>query len=250
MIQPIVVQPVAIPSHGLRAVADIRYCCEPFDWVFAREEAQAIDAHWASVLAGKPALFDGRVLVAHRLALPSEECGCLEASGFETGYKPFLAWRDFGFPGLPVYNLFPMGALQSADGAFMLGVMGAGTTSARRLYFPAGTPDPSDMREDGTVDLAGNILRELGEETGLTGSDVDLDRGWTLVFDGARVACMKRLRCHLDAEAMLRRFAEFRSTQNDPELDALVPMRSAADFREDRMPTFMLTYLRHAFAGG
>ncbi len=243
------IPPRPIPSHGVQRVADIHYRCEPFDWAFAREEAPAIEVHWASVLAGKPALFDGRVLVAHHLALPREESGRLEAAGFETGYKPFLAWRDFGFPGAPLFNLFPMGALQSADGSFMLGAMSKGTTSAGRLYFPAGTPDPSDVRDDGSVDLAGNILRELREETGLMPSDVELDPDWMLVFDGARVACMKRLCCGLDAEAMQKRFAAFRATQSDPELDALVPMRSVADFQEDRMPGFMLTYLRHAFAG-
>ena len=143
-----------------------------------------------------------------------------------------------------------MGALQSADGAFMLGAMGAGTTSAGRLYFPAGTPEPADVGPDGAVDLPGNILRELAEETGLAPPDVVLDEDWTLVFDGARVACMKRVRCRLDARAMLERFAAFRAGERDPELDALVPMRSPADFQAERMPDFMLTYLRHAFAAG
>ncbi len=232
--------------QGIQAAAAIDYRCEPYDWAFPREQSAAIDAHWATIVAAKPAVFDGRVLVAHRVAL--EPGGVLRAAGFETSYKPFLCWRDFGFPGPPVFNLFPMGALESADGAFMLGRMGAGTTSAGRLYFPAGTPEPADVRADGTVDLAGNIRRELAEETGLRSADVSLDADWTLVVDGARLACLKRVRCHLDAGAMLDRFAAFRAAEDDPELDALVPMRSAADFQEDRMPGFMQTYLRHAFA--
>ena len=239
-----------IPRVGVRPVSAIDYRCEAFDWTFAREEAAAIDAHWATVLAAKPALFDGRVLVAHRMDLESAGEGRLRAAGFETGYKPFLCWRDFGFPGAPLFNLFSMGALQSADGAFMVGAMAAGTTSAGRLYFPAGTPEPGDVRADGTVDLTGNILRELEEETGLAPADVRLDDNWMLVFDGARVACMKRVRCRLDAAAMLKRFAVFRAAQADPELDALVPMRSPDDFQEERMPGFMLTYLRHVFAAG
>ena len=234
-------------ADGIQRLAAIDYRCEPYDWVFAREAAAEIEAHWATVLAEKPALFDGRVLVAQRLAIEPSGGGILRAVGFETGYKPFLCWRDFGFPGAPVANLFPMGALQSADGAFMLGKMSAGTTSAGRLYFPAGTPEPADVR-DGVVDLEGNILRELEEETGLTPADVELEAGWTLVVDGARVACMKRVRCGLDAETMLRRFAAFRAMQGDPELDALVPMRRPDDFQEDKMPAFMLSYLRYAFA--
>lgn len=237
-----------IPAQGVQSVAAIDYRCEPYSWAFARDEAAAIERHWADVLAGKPALFDGRVLVAHAMAIDPANGGTLTAAGFETGYKPFLCWRDFGFPGVPLFNLFPMGALQSADGAFMLGAMGAGTTSAGRLYFPAGTPEPADVQADGAVDLVGNILRELREETGLAPPDVALDEDWTLVFDGARVACMKRVRCRLDAAAMLARFAAFRAAERDPELDALVPMRSPADFQPERMPGFMLTFLRHAFA--
>ncbi len=237
-----------IPLEGVQPVARIDYRRQSYDWAFARDEAAAIDAHWAGVQAVKPALFDGRVLVAHRMAIEPDDGGVLRAAAFETGYKPFLCWRDFGFPGAPLFNLFPMGALQSADGAFMLGAMSAGTTSAGRLYFPAGTPEPADVRADGTVDLAGNILRELREETGLDSAEVDLARDWTLVFDGARVACMKRVRCRLDAAALLRRFADFRAGERDPELDALVPMRSTADFQAERMPGFMQTFLRYAFA--
>ena len=239
-----------IPSEGVQPVAAIDYRCGAYDWAFARDEVAAIDDHWALMLARKPALFDGRVLLAHRMAVEPSGGGTLQALAFETGYKPFLCWRDFGFPGTPLFNLFSMGALQSADGAFMLGAMAAGTTSAGRLYFPAGTPEPADVRPDGVVDLAGNILRELEEETGLMPPDIVLDEDWTLVFDGARVACMKRVRCRLDAASMLQRFAAFRAAEPDPELDALVPMRSPADFQAERMPGFMLTYLRHALAQG
>ena len=238
-----------MPSREIRRVAAIDYHPTPYDWVFAREEAARIDAFWDAALAEKPALFDGRVLVAHRVSLHPGEGGRLSAEAFETGYKPFLAWREFGFPGAPVSNLFAMGALRSADGAYMLGRMGAGTTSAGKLYFPAGTPEPSDIR-DGRVDLEGNILRELEEETGIAPGAVVFEPSWTLVFDDARLACMRGVRSALDAEAMVERFAAFRATQADPELDALVPVRSPDDLDAARMPEFMLMFLRDAFARG
>ena len=216
-------------QHGVRRVAAIDYRCTPYDWAFARDEAAGIDRFWTAALAEKPALFDGRVLMAHQLAVEPDGDGLLRASGFETGYKPFLAWREFGFPGASLANLFAMAALRSRDGAFMLGQMSAGTTSAGRLYFPAGTPEPCDVR-DGLVDLQGNVLRELEEETGLTAADVVLDPGWVVVFDGARVACMKPARCHLGAAALAERVQAFRATQAEPEL--------------------MLTFLRGAFAEG
>ncbi len=231
----------------IQRVAAIDYRLGVYDWVFARDEAGRIDAHWDAVRREKPGLFDGRVLIANAFAIDPSAGGLLRATGFETNYKPFLGWRDFGFPGPPVYNLFAMGALRAADGAFMLGRMAANTASAGRLYFPAGTPEPSDAR-DGIVDLDGNMLRELAEETGLVASDVAPDEGWTLVLDGPRLACMRGLRSTLTANEMIARFETFRATESDPELDALVAVRSPRDFDESRMPAFMLAYLADAFA--
>ncbi|WP_158811753.1 NUDIX hydrolase [Beijerinckia sp. L45] len=237
-------------TQAIRRAATIDYRCEAYDWAFARDAAVRIDAHWADLRAEKPGLFDGRVLVAHDLAIDQADGGTLRARGFETNYKPFLCWRDFGFPGAPVVNLFAMAALRSADGAFILGEMSAGTASAGKLYFPAGTPEPADADAAGIVDLQANALRELAEETGFGAADVTVEDGWTIVFDDARVACMKALRSPLSIEALMQRFAVFRAAEADPELDALVPVWSPDDLDATRMPGFMLTYLHDAFAAG
>ena len=236
-----------IRTHAIQHVAAIDFRCEAYRWTFAYDEVARIDAHWAALRAEKPGLFDGRVLMAHRLIV-DPAAATLRASGFETGYKPFLCWRDFGFPGAPVVNIFAMAALRSADGAFILGEMSAGTASAGRLYFPAGTPEPSDANAAGLVDLEASALRELNEETGFGPADFTVEPGWTIVFDGALVACMKRLRSSRTTAALMQRFAAFHANERDPELDAVVPVRSPEDLDEARMPAFMLSYLRAAFA--
>ena len=224
-------------------VAQVRNRLAPHDWRFARDEAVRIDERWAGLRAKNPDLFDGRVLLSRDLVLADDRLG---GTSFETGYKPFLCWREFGYPGEPVKNLFAMPALRAADGAFLLGRMSAATANAGRLYFPAGTPEPGDVGADGYVDYEGSILRELEEETGLTPGEVALDPRWTIVFAGPLVACMKVARSPLPAAALVERVAGFIACQAKPELDALVAVAGPDDFDAAHMPPFMLHYLAHA----
>ncbi|MGD0633069.1 MAG: NUDIX domain-containing protein [Beijerinckiaceae bacterium] len=233
-------------SGVIAEIASVEFRCGPHDWVWAREEAAQIDAHWARRVAAQPGLFDGRVFLASSVEIEPGN-SILRAVAFETDFRNFLAWRDFGFPGEGVFNLFSMGALLSADGAFITGEMGPGTASAGLRYFPAGTPDPSDAR-DGQVDLEANVLRELREETGIAPADVTVEAGWSVVFDGARIACMKRLLSPLSADDIVTGFKHFHAREQNPELAALVPVTSVAGFDESGMPGFMTAYLRHAFA--
>jgi len=92
------------------------------------------------------------------------------ASYFETDFASFLAWRDWEFPDREVFNGFGMARCAAADGAFVMGEMGGHTANAGRIYFPAGTPDLDDIKGD-TVDIAGSVVREVGEETGLSPAD-------------------------------------------------------------------------------
>ena len=236
-------EPTAVRSTAV--VRSIAIAVQPFEWTFPRDEAARIETHWARQCAQKPGLFDGRVLLARDLEVRGDT---LTGAAFETGYKSFLSWRDFGFPGKRVVNLFAMPALRSSDGAFMLGRMSQGTANAGKLYFPAGTPEPSDAGPDGSFEADANILRELEEETGLTSADVTLDSTWTILFAGPMVACMKVARSTLPAGDLQRRVAAFIATQRAPELDGLHAVRSGDALDDARMPPFMQYYLKGALA--
>jgi 8-oxo-dGTP pyrophosphatase MutT (NUDIX family) len=231
----------------IETVQRIDYRVEPYVWSFVEEQAAEIDAHWDKLRATKPLLFNGRIMLMANYRIEDDVQGkVLRGIGFETDYKAFLAWRDLGFPDGNVMNCFAMAALRSADGAFMLGRMGEHTASAGRLYFPAGTPDRDDVKE-GCIDLEGSALRELAEETGFLNSDITLSPEWTLVFEGARLACMKPVCAHQNTAALLKRFDDFRAQDKQPELTELVPVFSEADFDTLLMPGFMLNYMRQAF---
>jgi len=228
------------------AAIDLRLEQKP--WPFEIERSAEIDAHWAKLLRRNPHHYNGRVLLMHRASVTQSTNGRrLEGACLMADYKAFLAWRDFGSRDRTVSNLFAMAALRSADGAFLVGEMGPLTANPGQVYFPAGTPDPSDLVGD-AVDLEGSVLRELEEETGIGPQEVALDPGWSVVFEGARIACIKIVRSSLPAAELVARAADFIAREKQPELAGLKAVSGLQDLDEDRMPDFTLTYLRHALA--
>lgn len=232
----------------IEEIASIDVRLEQKPWPFEIERSAEIDAHWAGLLRNNPRHYNGRVLLMHRATISATDSGRrFEGACLVTDYKAFLTWRDFGFPDRTVSNLFAMAALRSADGAFLLAEMGPSTANAGRIYFPAGTPDPSDLVGN-QVDLQGSVLRELEEETGIGAHEIALDPCWTIVFEGARIACMKSVRSSLPAAELVDRAAAFIAQEEQPELAGLKAVFGLQDLDEDRMPDFILTYLRHALA--
>jgi 8-oxo-dGTP pyrophosphatase MutT (NUDIX family) len=232
----------------IQHIDSIFYTYQPGSWPFAIEQSDAIDRHWEKRRAANPHLFNGEVFLMRSHAIESVSGRrVLRANAFKAEYKAFLAWRNFGFPGPDAADFFAMAALVSADGAFMLGRMNDHTASPGRIYFPAGTPDPVDLKGD-VIDLDGSVFRELEEETGIHPDEVVAADGWSVVFEGPRIACMKILRSGVTAAEIVARFEAFAARQTRPELHSLAPVFSEQDLDEDRMPAFTVRYLRHAFA--
>src|ERR1700689_5416026 len=172
---------------------------------------------------------------------------CLHARYFETDFASFLAWRDWGFPDNSVFNGFGMGALRSSDGAFLLGEMADHTSNAGRIYFPAGTPDPDDVR-DGVLDIAGSIAREIAEETGLEEVDYTVDTHWTCVFTGPSIAMIRILRVDMTGEALQARIEANLAREKKPELRAVHLVRTRAAL-VPAMPRFVTVFLEAQLSG-
>jgi 8-oxo-dGTP pyrophosphatase MutT (NUDIX family) len=216
---------------------------EPWSWPFAAERRADIDAHFALKQSEKPQLWNGRVLLARHPVLAD---GRLSARYFETDFASFLAWRDWGFPDTDVFNGFGMGALRSADGAFVLGEMGQHTANAGRIYFPAGTPDLDDIRE-GTVDIPGSVAREMEEETGLTPADYRAGAHWDCIVSSGSIAMIRLLDVDMPGEALRARIEANLARQPQPELTAIHLVRTISDLTA-AMPVFVTAFIEKQFA--
>ncbi|HEU0083288.1 MAG TPA: NUDIX hydrolase [Bradyrhizobium sp.] len=215
---------------------DLKY--RAWRWPFAIERRAEIDAHFAEQQAGKPKLWNGRVLLGRNPVFSADR---FSAEYFEADFASFLTWRDRGFIDKSVFNGPGMGALRGNDGAFVLGEMAAHTANAGRVYFAAGTPDLDDLR-DGTVDIAGSIAREVEEETGLTAADYRADGPWYCVVADGVIPIIRILDVDLPAEALRKRIERNLARQPSPEFSAVHLVRGPADFTP-AMPRFVTAFI-------
>jgi 8-oxo-dGTP pyrophosphatase MutT (NUDIX family) len=215
----------------------------PAPWPFAEQRRADIDAHFALKQGEKPQLFNGRVLLARHPVFSADR---FSADFFETDFASFLAWRDWGFPDASVFNGFGMGALRCSDGAFVMGEMGRHTANAGRIYFPSGTPDLDDIRGD-VVDIAGSIVREVEEETGLAPADYRAGAEWDCVVSGVAVAMIRVLDVDGSGDALRARIEANLARQHQPELAAIHLVRGRGDLTA-AMPRFVTAFIERQFS--
>jgi 8-oxo-dGTP pyrophosphatase MutT (NUDIX family) len=214
----------------------------PRPWTFAEARRDEIARYFEGLRRTKPALWNGRILLLQEHAIARD---VFRGEYFETDYASFIAWRDWGCPDPTVKNCFSLGALKGSDGGFLLGVMAEQTVNAGKIYFPAGTPDPDDI-VDGRVDLAGNIRRELAEETGIEDDAYDAEEGWYCILSGSRIAQIKVLHARESAAALRARMLGHLASEDAPELCDIRIARGPADL-DPMMPPYIVAFLTHVW---
>ncbi len=210
----------------------------PQPWAFADERRAEIDAWFAALQCEKPALWNGRVLLLYHQAITD---AVFRGAYLETDYASFVAWGRWGRPAAGVHDCFGAAAICAADGAFLLGVMGAHTLNAGKIYFPCGTPDPGDII-DGRVDLGFSVRRELKEETGFAADEFTAEAGWTAVVDGSLTAQIKVFHASQGADELRERMLGRLAREAQPELADIRIVRGAADL-DPGMPRYVTTFL-------
>lgn len=215
----------------LHDITDIRLRLRPGAWPWADNLRPRVEAHWAACLEANPHLWNGLVLGTIAPGEPggiSVEGGVLTGEAVEGDFASFLAWRDWGFPEIGIRNLFGSALVMSSDGALVLGVMGATTANAGRIYPPGGSLEPADVDAQGKVDVVASIERELREETGLNAADAAMD-GMMVAFDGPRVSVGRVFRFSLPADDLVSTIMAELDRQEERELERVVAFRSRAE---------------------
>ena len=230
-------------SPVIHRVTSLDLPVEKWSWPFAETRSAEISAHFAAKRRAKPKMWNGRVLMGRNPVFAGAR---LSASYFETDFASFLAWRDWGYPDKDVFNGFGMGALRSADGAFVLGEMGQHTSTAGRIYFPSGTPDLDDISH-GAVDISASVARELEEETGLAPDQYRSEPDWHCVFTGPAMAMIRILHVDMTGDALRARIEANLALQQLPELAAIHLVRGTRDLTA-AMPGFVTAFIEAQLA--
>jgi 8-oxo-dGTP pyrophosphatase MutT (NUDIX family) len=230
-------------SLVIHRVTTLDLAVRPVVWPFAEERRAEIAAHFAEKQRERPKLWNGRVLLGRDAVFTD---GHLSATYFETDFASFLAWRDWGFPDTAVFNGFGMGALRTSDGAFVMGEMAQHTANAGRIYFPSGTPDLDDVRA-GALDIPGSVVRELGEETGLTAADYRAEPDWHCVVAGPSIAMIQIINLDMPGDVARARIEANLAREAEPELSAIHLVRGMSDLTPT-MPRFVTAFIEQQFA--
>ncbi len=209
-----------IPIAG----TDIRFV--PGEWPLPDAMRAEVAETWARLKAGKPHIWDGRILGFSPPIIGAD--GILRSEAREDAYSVFLTWRAAGFPDVGMFHVFGSALILSSDGAVILGVMGGDTVNAGRVYAPGGSLEPRDVRADGTVDVDFCIRTELVEETGLDPGAAE--QGALLaIFEGQTLSLARVFRFAETADELLKVIRANLDMQEERELADVVACRTSGE---------------------
>ncbi|WEX74560.1 NUDIX hydrolase [Sinorhizobium numidicum] len=218
---------------------DIEVAGEPHPFHLA--QAERARENWRQEIAANPHLFDGRMVLQRAIRITD---GRIAATGHIVPYSTFLWWRKTRTQS--ACHIFGMPMLLSADGAMIAIRMGGHTANAGRVYSPGGSLEPEDI-VDGRCDIAGNIAREVKEETGIALSEAIAEPGYHAIHMNGTVTVFRIFRLAATADQLVARVAAHVASDPHPEIDEAVAIRSPEPAAHN-YPDFIPPILEWLFA--
>lgn len=219
-----------LPRNVILPVDAIDVRLDPGPHPFALSNAEAIAENWRRETAANPALFDGTVVLLSELAYRDSR---LVGRCHAVNYSTFMLWRKRR-ENSGAEHAYAHAMLVAGDNALVAIRMGPHTVNAGRVYFAAGSFEPVDFRE-GQVDVDFNMIREVGEETGLDLSAAQRGQRYFALSTASGTVIFRRYRVAESADALARRIRAFVDAEAEPEIEGPVIIRDAADLPEGLM---------------
>lgn len=220
-----------LPRNAILPVDAVDVRLDPGPHPFAVNNAEAIAENWRREIAANPALFDGTVVLLSELAYRDSS---LVGRCHAVRYSTFLLWRRRR-ENSGAEHAYAHAMLVSGDNALVAIRMGPHTVNAGRVYFAAGSFEPVDFRE-GLVDVDFNMIREVGEETGIDLSAARRGRRYHALSTSSGTVIFRRYRVVETADELARRIAAFVVAEAEPEIEGPVIIRNASDLPDGLMP--------------
>lgn len=182
----------------------------------------AIAENWAVEASANPYLFNGDIVLQRHLTFDN---GVIRGVAHVIPYSTLLWWRKQADP-TGALHLFGFAVLVSSDNAIIAIRMSERTANPGQVYCAAGSLDLSDI-VDGRLDLAGNMRREVREETGLDLDAAQADPHSYASHHANRIVVFRFYRFSMTADAMVARVEAHMPHDAEQEIDAVIVIRSA-----------------------
>ena len=232
-----------LPRNVILPVDAVDVRLDPSLHPFERDNQAAIAENWQSEMSAKPAIYDGTVVLLSALAYRDNR---LIGRCHAVKYSTFMLWRKKREHS-GAEHAYAHAMLVAGDNALVAIRMGAHTVNAGRVYFAAGSFEPIDF-PGGLVDIDFNMMREVGEETGIDLSTAQRGRRYYALSTPNGTVIFRRYRVAEPAEEVARRISAFIAKEAEPEIEGPVIIRGAEDL-PDGLMGHMKPLIEWHFAG-
>ena len=145
-----------------------------------KDIVEKIKIFWQKQVEENPHLFNGEVWSVTKFEELEDK---FRLTVQKTNYAHYLYDERVGLEGdLACYNLNGGILLETLDKKYIVGEMNETTSYPKGLQIPGGNLDQNDIKKDGSVDLIGNIARELQEELNLNLFDSSIVQSYKMQY--------------------------------------------------------------------